>query len=114
MREWVELAAQVLLRLDRDRSGALPGGGCELCVSLCHQSLSVGEHAPALPRAFSGEVCYKQRTPLCLLSSNLLATGGAAYSFFFHQGGVLQCRSRAHPVDDSQPSPEAELKQFCH
>lgn len=45
MQEWVELAAQVLLRLDRDRSGALPGGGCELCVSLCHQSLSVGERA---------------------------------------------------------------------
>lgn len=45
MREWVEPAAQVLLRLDRDHSGALPGEGCELCVSLCHQSLSLGERA---------------------------------------------------------------------
>lgn len=47
MQEWVELAAQVLLRLDRDLSGALPGGGCELCLSLCYQSLSVGEGASA-------------------------------------------------------------------
>ena len=40
----MELAAQVLLRLGRDLSGALLGdGGCELCLSLCHQSLSVRE-----------------------------------------------------------------------
>lgn len=45
MQEWVELGAQVLLRPGRDLSGALPGGGCELCLSLCHQSLSVGEGA---------------------------------------------------------------------
>lgn len=45
MQEWVELAAQVLLS-QTDLSGALPGGGWELCLFFA-TSLSVWRAAPS-------------------------------------------------------------------
>lgn len=68
--------------------------------ALFHQSLKWEKVSlaalEALPRDFSGEACFKQRTPLCLLYSSSLAMGGATLSF--RSSKEVFCSIEAEPT----------------
>lgn len=115
MQKWVELAAQVLLRLT-DLSGALPGGGWELCLFFA-TSLSVWRlHPPALPRVYQSSLrgvtskgLFFVYFPLSFWLWTVLS-----YSFFFFTPERISVLWEQSPPreDNSQPGREVELKQF--